>query len=126
MLGTRMTTPGTGFDAVAIVVDWLDACRGRRLNDLLDLYDEATTLECDCVAGTWHGRQGIEAYWSPILATSLPDSFRIEDVRPEGEGVVLAYQNHEQKTVEIRFRFGASGKIVHTRCGFKDGCAGGA
>ncbi|MGB6433140.1 MAG: hypothetical protein WBF59_03790 [Bradyrhizobium sp.] len=27
------------FDPVAVVVDWLDACRTRRLGDLLDLYD---------------------------------------------------------------------------------------
>ena len=35
-------------DPMATVVDWLDACRGRRIYALLDLYDEAATLECAC------------------------------------------------------------------------------
>jgi hypothetical protein len=39
------------FDPLALVVDWLDACRLGELNALLDLYDERATLECDCTVG---------------------------------------------------------------------------
>jgi ketosteroid isomerase-like protein len=28
------------FDPLAVVVDWLDACRSRDLNAVLELYDE--------------------------------------------------------------------------------------
>src|SRR6266536_1280005 len=34
------------FDAIAIVVDWLDACGQRRLLDLLELYDDDATVDC--------------------------------------------------------------------------------
>jgi hypothetical protein len=37
-----------GFDPVAAVVDWLDACRARNLDALLDLYADDATLECKC------------------------------------------------------------------------------
>ena len=34
------------FDPLAVIVDWLDACRSRALKALLDLYDERATLDC--------------------------------------------------------------------------------
>ena len=30
------------FDAIGIVVDWIDACKQRRLEALLDLYDDGS------------------------------------------------------------------------------------
>ena len=36
------------FDQVALVVDWLDACRNRDLAALLDLYADDATFECGC------------------------------------------------------------------------------
>ena len=42
------TTSLDKFDPLAIVVDWLDACRLGKIDDLLELYDERATLECGC------------------------------------------------------------------------------
>ena len=55
--------PEEDFDQIAIVVDWLDACRKRDLPALLDLYAEDASLECAC--------DGIAAFraslrWKPI------------------------------------------------------------
>lgn len=36
------------FDPVAIVVDWLDACRRGDLDTLLGFYDNGAVLECGC------------------------------------------------------------------------------
>ena len=36
------------IDQVAVVVDWLDACRRHELGPLLDLYASEASLECDC------------------------------------------------------------------------------
>ena len=36
------------FDPLGVVIDWLDACRSGELIVLLDLYDDAAILECDC------------------------------------------------------------------------------
>jgi hypothetical protein len=104
------------FDPVAAVIDWLDACKGRRLDDLLDLYDDAATIECACDGETYRGRPKLEEYWRSKLADSPPEAFRIHDVLPDGEDVVLDYQSHDGKPLRIRFRFNAAGKIMHTSC----------
>ena len=39
-----MSDAGDGFDAIAVVVDWIDACKQHRLDDLLNLYDVTAPL----------------------------------------------------------------------------------
>ena len=34
-----------GFDPMGLVIDWLDACKERRLSSLIDLYDEIAALD---------------------------------------------------------------------------------
>ena len=70
------------------VVDWLDACRSRRIHALLDLYDEAATLECACEGQqSLTGRAALEAYWRPRLAAPSPGSFAMDDVAADADGV---------------------------------------
>ena len=57
------------FDAIGIVVDWIDACKQRRLEALLDLYDDAATVEC-CEGGNFTGRSEMERYWRPAVRQS--------------------------------------------------------
>jgi hypothetical protein len=103
---------------MATVIDWLDACRGRRIYSLLDLYDEAATLECACGGqASLTGRAALEAYWRPRLTNPSLGSFSMDDVTADGEGVILDYQSYESKPVRIHFRFNDAGKILHTRCG---------
>lgn len=112
-----MSISGDESDPVAIVVDWLDACRGQRLHALLDLYDEAATLECACDGPTsLTGRAALEAYWRPKLTHPSPGSFSMDDVTADGECVILDYRSFEGKPVRIHFRFNDAGKIWHTRC----------
>jgi hypothetical protein len=56
-----MSDARDGFDAIGVVVDWIDACKQRRLDDLLDLYDAAATVEC-CEGGSFRGRSEMERY----------------------------------------------------------------
>ena len=37
-----------GADPLGVVVDWLDACQARPLDQLLKLYEVGATLECAC------------------------------------------------------------------------------
>jgi hypothetical protein len=104
------------FDPVAVVIDWLDACKGHRLDDLLALYDDAATIECACEGEAYRGRSKLEEYWRLRLADSSPGAFAIDDVLPDGEDVVLDYQSHDGMLLRIRFRFNAAGKIMHTSC----------
>lgn len=111
-------------DPIATVVDWLDACRSCRISALLDLYDEAATLECACDGlESLAGRAALEAYWRPRLAAPSPGSFAMNDVTANAEGVVLDYLSYEGKPVRIHFRFNATGKILHTRCAPLGRCA---
>jgi hypothetical protein len=111
-------------DPIATVVDWLDACRSRRISVLLDLYDEAATLECACDGlESLAGRAALEAYWRPRLANPLPGSFSMDDVIADAEGVILDYRCHDGTPVRIHFSFNQAGKILHTRCGPLVGCA---
>jgi hypothetical protein len=119
-----MSISGDESDPVATVVDWLDACRGRRIHALLELYDETATLECACDgSASLTGRAALEAYWQPKLTNPLPGSFSMDDVTADGESVILDYQNYEGKPVRIHFRFNAAGKILHTRCDLLGRCA---
>jgi ketosteroid isomerase-like protein len=80
------------FDQIALVIDWLDACRNRDLSALLDLYAADATLECGCgEAKVSEGRAELESYWRPRLDTTAPAAFELEEILPTAEGVVLDY-----------------------------------
>jgi hypothetical protein len=105
------------FDQIALVVDWLDACRNRDLATLLDLYADNATLECQCSeAKISEGRAGLESYWKPRLGTLAPTAFGLEEIMPTTEGVVLDYLSHEGKPVRVAFSFTRDGKIQATHC----------
>jgi SnoaL-like domain len=109
-----MSNSREAFDAVAIVVDWLDACGQRRLSDLLELYDDDATVDC-CEGGRFEGRHALSAYWHLRLSNQDPGAFEIEAILPETRGVYLEYRCG-RRTFRIRFRFNDAGKIVHTTC----------
>lgn len=105
------------FDRVALVVDWLDACRNRDLAALLDLYSDNARLECRCgEAKVSEGRAELESYWRPRLDAVVPTAFGLEEITPSAEGVVLDYLSHDGKPVRIVFAFSRDGKILRTDC----------
>lgn len=106
------------FDRIAVVVDWLDACRKRDLDTLLDLYAEEARLECSCAGVKIHGgRAELDSYWRPRLDSPAPVAFGLDEIAPEADGVVLDYRSFEGKPVRIHFAFNEAGQIVQTRCG---------
>ena len=108
------------FDPVAVVVDWLDACRRRDLAALLDLYGGEAGLECACDGIDIHGRSALEAYWRPRLDAFVPTAFGLEEIAPTPDGVVLDYSSFDGKPVRIVFNFSPGGKIRQTSCGPSD------
>jgi hypothetical protein len=104
------------FDPLAVAVDWLDACRQRDVDGLLGLYDERTTLECDCEGVVLTGRQSLSAYWTPKLESKLADAFTLDSMTPTADGVQVDYQSYEGKLVRMHFGFTPSGKIAHANC----------
>ncbi|MGX9431181.1 MULTISPECIES: nuclear transport factor 2 family protein [Bradyrhizobium] len=110
-----MSNVREGFDAIGIVVDWIDACKQGRLDDLLDLYDEAATVEC-CEGGRFQGRAAMKWYWGQRLAASAAEAFGIDALMPEGDGVSLDYRGYDGKRMRTHFRFTDAGKIRLTAC----------
>jgi ketosteroid isomerase-like protein len=105
------------FDQIALVVDWLDACRKRDLPALLDLYADDARLECQCgEVKVKEGRAELESYWRPRLDTPAPTAFGLEEITPTTEGVVLDYLSHEGKLVRILFTFSRDARIQRTAC----------
>jgi len=103
------------FDAIGIVVDWIDACKQRRLKALLDLYDDGATVEC-CEGGNFTGRSEMERYWLPRLARAGRDAFAIDALMPEEDGVSLDYRDYDGRPMRTHFRFTQAGKIRLTAC----------
>jgi ketosteroid isomerase-like protein len=105
------------FDQVAVVVDWLDACRNRDLTALLALYADDAKLECQCgEVKVSEGRAGLESYWRPRLDALVPTAFGLEEITPTAGGVVLDYLSHEGKPVRIVFAFTRDARIQRTSC----------
>ena len=104
------------FDKMATVVDWLDCCRSRNLDALLDLYADNASLECVCENARISGRSQLAAYWQPKLSGMSPGAFGLEEIAPHGDGIALDYLGFEGKPVRITFAFDAQGKIAFTRC----------
>jgi len=105
------------FDQIALVVDWLDACRKRDLAALLDLYADDATLDCRCGGiKVSEGRAELESYWRPRLDALSPAAFELEEITPTTEGVVLDYLSHEGEPVRIAFTFSRDARILHTAC----------
>jgi ketosteroid isomerase-like protein len=105
------------FDQIAIVVDWLDACRAGDLEALLDLYAQDASLECACNdRKILHGRADLTAYWGPRLRDFSLTAFGLKEITPAAEGVVLDYSSFEGKPVRVFFAFDGNGRILQTRC----------
>jgi ketosteroid isomerase-like protein len=104
------------FDNMAVVVDWLDACRTENLDALLDCFADDAGFACRCDGIDAVGRSGLEAYWRPRLSNFSPAAFALEEIKPIAEGVMLEYLNHDGKPVKVVFAFNADGKIASMRC----------
>ena len=120
--------PNCTFDPVAVVVDWLDACRARHLDDLLDLYDAKAPFRCAC-EGLYQGRDELTRYWSTRLERAVPHAFSLADLAPDdygvNPGIVLDYVAYDGTPVRMRFQFTKTGKIAASFCSRSRSVAGG-
>ena len=108
-----------GFDPLGAVVDWLEACRARRLDQLLKLYEAGATLECACdVPSIYRGRRAIARYWVDRLDAAVHDAFELINIMPgeDPDCVVLDYLSYEGKPVRMHIKFANSGQIATTVC----------
>jgi hypothetical protein len=103
------------FDPVGIVIDLLDACRERRLEDLLSLYADQATLDC-CSGERFVGRPDLLCYWPAKLRDAIESAFELDELCPEQECVRLVYRDDNDSSVSMRFWFDSEGRITRTLC----------
>jgi hypothetical protein len=111
----KMSNARDGFDPVGVIVDWIDACKARRLDALVKLYDDAATIEC-CEGGIFRGQSDVEKYWWPKLARPTSNTFEIDALMTEADGVSLDYRGYDGRPMRTHFRFNEAGKIMHSAC----------
>ena len=103
------------YDNVAIVVDWLDACRSGNVETLLDLYSADAGLESLHEGVAVSGRAQLAAYWAAKLATPLPGAFVLEQIMPVADGVMLDHSDAAARLVRTSFSFAVDGRIARSR-----------
>jgi hypothetical protein len=111
----------SSFDPLALAVDWLDSCRARSLENLLELYDARGSLSCACAGPyIYQGREDIARYWSPRLEKAVPHAFSLTELTPADSNdrpcVLLDHVGYDGKPVQVRFLFTKAGKIAQTIC----------
>src|SRR3569832_1637868 len=82
------------FDPIGIVIDWLDACRERRLLDVIELYADEASIEC-CTGGHFRGRPALFRYWTPKFEHAGAGAFLLHEVQPDGTRVRLDYCDYD-------------------------------
>src|SRR3569832_2778295 len=102
-------------DPMAVAVDWLDAYRAARINQIVGMYSLDAVIECACGGRKIiYGQEGISAYWRNRLAHS--PALEIEDLQMDGGAVAVSYQTTSgvgQALLDIR----DDGLLSRCRCG---------
>jgi ketosteroid isomerase-like protein len=102
-------------DPMAVAVDWLDAYRAARINQIVGMYSPDAVIECACGGRKIiHGQEDIAAYWRQRF-NEMP-ALELEDLQGDGGAVVISYRTNSG-TVQARLDIAEDGMINRCRCG---------
>ena len=105
----------TPLDPMAAAVDWLDAYRAARINQIVGMYSPDAVVECDCDGRKIiYGRGGIAAYWLHRF-TAAP-ALELHDLRMNGGAVAVSYLI-ASRIVQALLDIDEDGLIMRSRCG---------
>jgi ketosteroid isomerase-like protein len=105
----------TPVDPMAVAVDWLDAYRAARINQIVGMYSPDAVIECACGGRkVIHGREDIAAYWRHRFNET--PALELEDLQGDGGAVVISYRT-SSGTVRARLDIAEDGMINRCRCG---------
>ena len=105
----------TPCDPMAVAVDWLDAYRAARINQIVSMYSPDAVIECACGGRKIiHGQEGIAAYWRQRFI-EMP-AFELEDLQADGGAVVISYRA-SSGSVQALLDIAEDGMINRCRCG---------
>jgi ketosteroid isomerase-like protein len=102
-------------DPMAVAVDWLDAYRAARINQIVGMHSPDAVIECACGGRKIiHGHEGIAAYWRHRLVET--PALEIDDLQMDGGAAVVSYRTSGgivQALLDVR----DDGLISRCRCG---------
>lgn len=102
-------------DPMAVAVDWLDAYRAGRINQIISMYSPSAVIECACGGRKIiHGFEAITAYWRHRLHQT--PALGLEDMRMDGPTVAVAYRVRSG-IVQVLLDVASDGAITRCRCG---------
>jgi ketosteroid isomerase-like protein len=105
----------TPCDPMAVAVDWLDAYRAARINQIVGMYSADAVIECACGGHEMiYGREGIAAYWRQRFVES--PAFELEDLLVDDGAVVVSYRT-SSGIVQALLDVAEDGLITRCRCG---------
>jgi hypothetical protein len=79
----------TPHDPMAVAVNWLDAYRAARINQIVGMYSPDAVIECR-LWGRRIGHEGIAAYWRERFVES--PALDLEELQVDGGAVVVSYR----------------------------------
>ena len=99
----------TPCDPMAVAVDWLDAYRAARINQIVGMHSPDAVIECACGGRkTIYGQEGYRG----LLATSL----HRKTCDMDGGAVVISYRT-SSGIVQALLDIAEDGLITRCRCG---------
>jgi ketosteroid isomerase-like protein len=105
----------TLLDPMAVAVDWLDAYRAARINQIVGMYSLDAVIDCACNGQQIvHGQEGVAAYWRQRFIES--PALELVDLQVDGHAVVVIYKIRSG-TVEALLEIGEDGLITGCSCG---------
>lgn len=106
----------TPCDPIAIAVDWLDAYRAARINQMVGMYSPDAVIDCSCGGSdkAVYGEEGIAGYWQRRFTES--PVFELVDLQVNGEAVLVIYRTNGG-IVETLLDIADDGLITCCACG---------
>ena len=105
----------TPCDPMAVAVDWLDAYRAAKIDQMIALYSPGAVIDCACGGNkTIYSDEGIAAYWRRHFLES--PAFELVDLQADGEAVMMTYRT-SSGLVEALLDITEDGLIACCSCG---------
>jgi ketosteroid isomerase-like protein len=109
-----MKVSNMSFDAMAAMVDWIDAYRSGDVEAILNQYADDAMIECSCGGGTTvTGREALRAYWVQRMQ-EYPAS-ELDDIQSVDDGTAITYLGSNSR-VRGAFKFNLAGQIAYQGC----------
>ena len=105
----------TRCDPMAVAIDWLDAYRRGRIDEMVGMHSPDAVIDCACEGrSAIQGKDSIAAYWQRRIGED--PSLELLDFDSGGREVVIVYRTNSG-IVEALLDIAEDGLITHCACG---------